>query len=161
MTRLASISMASAAAFVTMLFTGLAHAETFSFTTTSETISQIIIPLPRGGVAAASWIKGSSTGVDSKGTDVSGTYVCSGRTNPPNDTFHLGTLCDVTGKGGDAFSIYAGCSFLNKERTESSCVGGLVGKAGTYKDRKGTITWHGKQTAEKTGTSIGAGVWNE
>lgn len=161
MTRLRTIPFTAAVACVALLFTGLAHAETFSFVSTSEITSQIAIPLPTGAVAAASWIKGSSTAVDSKRGELSNTFVCSGSTNPPTEAFHLATLCDVTGKDGDNFSIFAGCNFLNKERTESNCVGGLVGKAGAYKDRRGSITWNQKQTGEATSVSTGAGVWNE
>ncbi len=161
MIKLRNVTLALAAAGAAMLLTGLARAETFSFTSTTEVTSQILIPMPTGVVDASTWFKGSSSGVFSKRGEVSSTFVCSSMTNPPNETFAAGTRCDVTEKDGSTFAIYAGCNFVNKERTESICLGGLIGKTGAYKDRAGTISWNQKQSGPSTGAATGAGVWNE
>ena len=161
MIKLRSIALTLAAAGAAMLLGGFAHAETFSFTSTSEVTSQVSIPLANGVMAGSAWIKGNSSRVSSKTGESTSTFVCASHTNRPSELYNLVNMCDVTEKDGGTFGILAGCNFLNKERTESNCIGGLFGKTGVYKDRRGTISWHIKQNAEGKAASTGAGVWNE
>lgn len=140
----------------TMVLATVSHAQSFSFTSTSKATNQISIPFPKrpGG---SKWIAGKSNIVDSERGKLGNTFVCSSMTNPPSDLFDLRVQCDVTEKEGETFAIYGGCNYVNTERSAMNCVGGLIGKAGAYKARRGSITWH--QNAE--GSANGAGVWNE
>jgi hypothetical protein len=75
---------------------------------------------------------------------------------PPNaNIFAVHVACDVT-REATVYTVAAGCNFMNKERTETSCVGGLKGKAGEFKGLTGSITWH-----TKGGISKGTGQWHE
>jgi len=63
--------------------------------------------------------------------------------------------CDIVSKYR-TFSAPIVCNFVDKAGTETSCVGGLVGKTGAYAGRRGTLTLHGKGAAAK-----GTGQWLE
>lgn len=152
-----------AMAGLTTLMTGTANAETFSFTSSAEVTNQVMMTLPNGAVAGAVWVNGKSEATNSKRGKITSTFACGSSTNPPSDLFHTRQFCEVTEEDGSAFGIFSGCNFLNKERSEQNCVGGLVGKTGVYKDRRGTISWNNKSDAPggKKSTAVGAGVWNE
>ena len=120
-----------------------------------------MMPTPGGGVMGSVWVSGSSKTKYSKGEKATNTFVCASNTNPPSELFHQQTFCDVADNDNDTFSIFGGCNFLNAERTESTCVGGLIGKTGAYAGRGGSITWHGKISDGATVEATGAGVWNE
>ena len=140
----------------TMVLATVSHAESFSFTSTSKATNQISIPFPKrpGG---SRWIAGKTNVVDSKRGKLTNTFVCSSMSNAPSDLFDLRVHCDVTEKEGETFGIYGGCNYVNTERSVFNCVGGLIGKAGAYKGRVGSITWN----QNREGAASGAGVWNE
>ncbi len=70
--------------------------------------------------------------------------------------FNLLGVCDVSQGDMVTSSVLFGCNYINEEKTESNCVGGLIGKDGDYKGKSGTIAWHG--TADG---AAGAGHWND
>ena len=109
---------------------------------------------PDGTPFGGQFLTGSQTVTAAGGKMVTESYTCIGTTQPPRDSvFMFNSICDATGPNGD-YSVVWGCNFLNRERTNLSCVGGLVGKTGSYASRRGTVTYHGVD-----GKGSGTGQW--
>jgi hypothetical protein len=135
---------------------GSANAETFNFEGKNDTTVRV------GGVGAdgigyvGTYSTGSAVSTNADGSKLKSTNKCVSMMQPPNgNIFAVHVACDVTRKAA-VYSVAAGCNFMNKEKTETSCVGGLKGKAGELEGRTGSITWH-----TKGGISKGTGQWHE
>ncbi len=130
-----------------------AHAETFTFESQMDGP-----PVSVGGTRAdgssygGSYFTGTSQGTTSTGGKTKTKFVCVSMTTPPTDSvFKMHSICNVSATDGD-YSVVFGCDILGP--TENSCVGGLYGKTGVYKGRRGSLTNHAKG-----GKSTGTGQW--
>jgi hypothetical protein len=131
-----------------------AQAQSFTFHATQTKAVTTGAPAPGGGAFAGVMSNGSQVVTLADGKKVTESYTCIGTTQPPRDSvFQFSTVCDSTGPNGDTSSVW-GCNFISAERNEVSCVGGLVGKSGSYAGRRGTVTFHGT-----AGSGPGTGQW--
>ena len=147
--------IATATAILALGF-GSANAQTFNFESKNDT------PVVVGGIGAdggsyvGSYVTGSGVSTNADGSKLKPTSKCVSMMQPPNgNIFAVHVACDATRKAA-VYSVAGGCNFMNKEKTEISCVGGLKGKAGELEGRTGSITWH-----TKGGISMGTGQWHE
>ena len=137
------------------LFCAGALAQTFTFSSTSETPTTVGATTPQGSVAGAFWT-GTSTTTYADGTEAKSTFTCVSTSQPPRDSiFMVHGICDGAGEDGN-YTVYTGCNFMDAENTVMSCVGGLIGKTGDLAGRTGTLTIYSKD-----GTSTGTGQWHE
>ena len=141
---------------VTLTITAASGASAQMFTFESQNDA----PATVGGVGAdgapfggAYWT-GKSNATFADGRKTTSTTKCISMSQPPRDSiFMMHGACDIVSNDG-TFSALMGCNFVDKAGTETSCVGGLVGKTGAYAGRRGTLTVHGKGAAAK-----GTGQW--
>ena len=122
---------------------GAANAESFTFESQMDAP-----PVSVGGARAdgsrygGNYFTGTSAGTASNGTKTQTKYTCISMTTPPTDSiFKMHSICDVTSNEGN-YAVVLGCDILGPE--ENSCIGGMYGKTGIYKGRRGNITTHGK-----------------
>jgi hypothetical protein len=131
-----------------------AQGQTFTFQAVQAKAVQTGAAVPGGTPVAGVMSTGTQNVTMADGKKVTETYTCIGSTQPPRDSvFQFSTVCDATGPNGDTSSVW-GCNFVSMERNEVSCVGGLVGKSGSYAGRRGTMTFHGIN-----GSGPGTGQW--
>jgi hypothetical protein len=131
-----------------------AQGQTFTFQAVQAKAVQTGAAVPGGTPVAGVMSTGTQNVTMADGKKVTETYTCIGSTQPPRDSvFQFSTVCDATGPNGDTSSVW-GCNFVSTERNEVSCVGGLVGKSGSYAGRRGTMTFHGIN-----GSGPGTGQW--
>lgn len=148
-----SLTQYALAAAALSLSATAAQAETFTFQATQTKAVQTGAS-GAGGAVAGVMSTGTQNITMADGKKVTETYTCIGSTTPPRDSvFQFNTVCDATGPNGDNTS-YWGCNFIAPERNEIACVGGLIGKTGSYKGRRGTVTFHGVG-----GSGPGTGQW--
>lgn len=132
-----------------------AQAQTFTFQSTQTKAVATGSTAPDGTPFGGLFQTGTQVITMAGSKQVSETFTCIGSTQPPRDAvFQFSTVCDSTGPSGDASSVW-GCNFLNRERTEVACVGGIYGRSGSYAAKRGTVTWHGVN-----GSGSGTGQWN-
>ena len=133
-----------------------ANAQTFHFESKNDTPVMVGGLGPDGGNYVGSYVTGSGVTTNADSSKLKATTKCVSMMQPPNgNIFAVHVACDVKREGAE-YGIAAGCNFMNKEKTETSCVGGLKGKAGELEVRTGSITWH-----TKDGISKGTGQWHE
>ncbi len=131
-----------------------AQAQTFTFQAIQAKAVQTGAAVPGGTPVAGVMSTGTQHVTMADGKKVTETYTCIGSTQPPRDSvFQFSTVCDSTGPSGDASSVW-GCNWVKPESNEVSCVGGLIGKSGSYAGRRGTLTFHGVN-----GSGPGTGQW--
>jgi hypothetical protein len=130
-----------------------ANAETFTFESQMDGPPMSVGGArPDGSSYGGSYFTGTSQGITSAGGKTKSKYACVSMTTPPTDSiFKMHSICDVTTAEGDYTAVF-GCDIL--AATEVSCVGGIYGKTGVYKGRRGSITNHGKGPK-----SSGTGQW--
>lgn len=133
-----------------------AQAEKFTFNSTSETITEVGVTAPSGAMVGGATVKGVSTTVSEDGTTATSNFTCLSSSRPPHETFRTNGVCNSDDGSGNAFGIIFGCNPANADNTENDCWGRLIGASGTYKDRSGSITWHGKEDS-----SSGTGQWSD
>jgi hypothetical protein len=135
---------------------GSANAQTFNFESKSDAPVVVGGIGPDGGSYVGSYNTGNGVSTYADGSKLKSTSKCVSMMQPPNaNIFAMHVACDVT-REATIYTVAAGCNFMNKEKTETSCVGGLKGKAGKLEGRTGSITWH-----TKGGISKGTGQWHE
>ena len=138
-----------------LLASGAASAQTFSFTTTSDTPTAVGTSNGAVTVGAAYWTGATETTM-ADGTVMSSTSTCVSMLQPANSgLFASHGVCDGTGESG-TYTAYMGCNPMNAEGTEMTCVGGLIGTGGDFEGRGGSFTMH-----VKDGAGTGAGLWRE
>ncbi|MGH7735427.1 MAG: hypothetical protein ACREOE_17475 [Gemmatimonadales bacterium] len=139
-----------------------ANAETFTFTSDNTVSNQVVAPVAGGDKpVAAAFFSGSSHVVYSSGRAATNAFRCANWSAAPGGVFDADAACTFEEPGGDSASIVAGCSFTNKDRTESDCWGAMDGLGGAWKGKTGTISWHAKNSADGTsGAANGTGQWN-
>ncbi len=155
--KLKKISTAITAVTVAFLMSSNAWAdETFTFTTTTEEPTTVGGPVPGGGAVGGAFWTATSEVTFADGRKSTNTSTCISMIQPPRDAiFMTHSVCDGTGPDGN-FTVISGCNWLNEERTENSCVGGLIGRSGRYEGRRGSVTIHGKDNG-----ASGTGQWFE
>lgn len=137
------------------LFCAGAFAQTFTFSSTSETPTTVGATTPQGSVAGAYWT-GTTTTTYADGTKGESSFKCVSTSQPPRDSiFMVHGVCDGASEDGN-YTVYTGCNFMDAEMTTMSCVGGLIGKSGDLAGRTGTLTIYSKDS-----TSTGTGQWHE
>jgi hypothetical protein len=145
--------LALAAAALSLSATA-AQAQTFTYTTTQTKVVNTGTPVPGGAPIAGTYQTGTQVVTTADGKKVTESFTCIGTTQPPRDSvFQFSSVCDSTGPNGDTSSVW-GCNSVSTERNEISCVGGVIGKTGSYAGRRGTMTFHGVG-----GSGSGTGQW--
>jgi len=149
---LTKLALASAALSLTAT---AAQAQTFTFQATQTKAVTTGTTAPDGSNFGGLYQTGTQVVTTADGKKTNENWTCIGSTQPPRDAvFHFSTVCDSSGSSGDASSVW-GCNFINRERTEVACVGGIYGRSGSYAGKRGTMTWHGVN-----GSGSGTGQWN-
>jgi hypothetical protein len=149
-----SLTKLALAAAALGLSAGAAQAQTFTFQATQTSAVQTGTAFPDGGSIGGVYSTGTQVVTMADGTKVTETYSCIGTTQPPRDSvFQFSTVCNSTGPNGTTSSVW-GCNYVNRERNEVGCVGGIYGKSGAYAGKRGSMTFHGVN-----GTGPGTGQW--
>lgn len=139
-----------------MAFALPASAETFSFTSSGEPTGGIEVPMPDGNNVTAGTSAGTTTWTWASGKSSTSTYVCHVMSQRPGEMFNVHGVCDSSEDGKISSSVLFGCNYTNAEKTQSNCVGGLIGRGGQFEGKSGTISWHGSPEG-----SVGAGQWTD
>lgn len=138
---------------VVVMFSGLAQADTFTFTNKMKVETQISIPFSDGSTMFAVRESGSGKSVTSSGKEISTSIVCFSMSMPPSDLFDARHVCEVSSKQG-VYGATGSCQTTGEE--EGICWGAMIGKTGTFKERTGTYTTQGKK-----GQGRGVAQWND
>ena len=135
---------------------GTAQAQTFTFESKSDDAIVVGGVGPQGAGYVGTYGTGSSVATNADGSKNKSTSKCISMMQPPNNQmFDAHVACDVTSDTG-SFSLIAGCTVLNRESNEMSCVAGLTGKTGDLEGRSGAASWQAKGNISK-----GTGQWHE
>ena len=149
-----SVTKMALASAALSLSTTTVQAQTFTFEATQTKAVATGGAGPDGTPFGGLYTTGTQIITMADGKKANESWTCIGTTQPPRDSvFQFSTVCDSTGPSGDTSSVW-GCNFVNRERTEVSCVGGLIGRSGSYAGKRGTMTWHGVN-----GSGSGTGQW--
>ena len=133
-----------------------AYAEGFTYETTQSSSKTIGGVGQSGMEAMGTHATGKSTTTNEDGTKTVSDWECVSMANPTNSKiFDAHMACDVVDKDG-SFSLVLGCQVINPEDGTASCVGGMKGKTGAYKDRYGNFSQISKGG---TGNGKGSGQW--
>ena len=141
---------------MTLVMSTSAFAEKFTFKSTGEATGQVGVPAADGTVIGGSSLSGTTNIVWASGKKESNSYTCINMSRPPSELFAAQGICNSKNAAGDEYGILFGCNFTNKERTESNCVGGMIGMTGALAGKNGSISWHGTPDG-----SSGTGQWND
>ena len=134
---------------------GSAHAQSFTFESKSSDPTVVGGVGPAGQDYIGAYWNAKTTAKNSDGSITKGKSVCVSMSQPPNSQiFDSHAACEVTATTG-TFSVVFGCTLINAETGETSCVGGMAGKTGEFAGRRGNLTSHNK--SEK---STGTGQWH-
>ena len=139
-----------------VLGVGTANAQSFTFEGKNDAATVVGGVGPKGEGAIGTFGTGKSEATYADGSKMKSTSTCVSMTQPANaHIFDVHVVCDV--EGADAtFMVIAGCTMINAEAKELSCVGGMAGKTGDLDGRRGTVSWHAKGNATK-----GTGQWHQ
>lgn len=138
------------------LGSGMAQAQSFTFESKNDPGTTVGATAPDGSAIMGVYGTGTSTVTWPDGKKTVDKYTCVSMTQPPHNTIYaVHMICDGKSAGGD-YAVVAGCQFMNAQRTELGCSGGLWGKTGSYAGRRGGITWGGSNSA-----SSGVGQWGK
>lgn len=139
----------------TVLGFGTAHAQSFTYESKSSTPTVVGGVGPAGQDYVGAYWTVKTTAKNSDGSTTKGNSICVSMSQPPNSQiFDSHVACDVTASDG-TFSVVFGCTVMNAETGETSCVGGMAGKTGKYTGATGNIVSH-----NKSGKSTGTGQWH-
>jgi hypothetical protein len=143
------------AVLATISAASTASAQTFTFQAQDKDGVSVGTIDRNGQPMGGRYTNGTSNVTWADGKKTSDSYSCIALSQPPRDSVFMShSICDASNSSGSYTAVW-GCNFMDKERTEMSCVGGLYGKTGAYAGRGGTITFHGKG-----GVGTGTGQWN-
>ena len=139
-----------------MLTCGTASAQSFTYES-SQTKSTAVGGVGSTGTEAmGAYVEGKSKVVNADGTKIKTSFVCVSMASPINSKiFDAHMACDVTDSTG-TFSLVIGCQMMNKDGSKTSCVGGMKGKTGVYKDRNGNLSQY---STDSNGNAKGSGQW--
>lgn len=141
------------AALSAALFTSAATAQSFTFQSNAEAPAMVVSSVgPDGKTYGAAAIAGSGETSWADGKKSKYNYKCISMSQPPRDAIFMShMMCDVVAPEGN-FAVTFGCNSMSAD--EMGCVGGLTGKSGSYANRRGSLTSHGKGSK-----SSGTGQW--
>lgn len=141
-----------------MLTCGTASAQSFTYQS-SQTKSTVVGGVgPTGTEAMGAYVEGKTNIVNADGTKTKSSFACVSMANPNNSKiFDTHMACDVTASDG-TFSLVIGCQVISEDGSKTSCVGGMKGKTGAYKDRYGNFSQY---STDGEGNSKGSGQWFE
>jgi hypothetical protein len=132
------------------------NAETFTsqIQPIPESTVRVGAPLPDGSPLVGTFTRSNVTTTFADGRKETGTTTCVLMTQPEHDSiFTAHRVCDVT-LGDGTYTSVSGCNYLNKDMTDTSCVGGLIGKTGAYAGRQGNYS-----TSSISGKTVIIGQW--
>lgn len=144
------------ASAVAVLFTGAANAQSFTYDVIWQKPDFVGgMTGPNGDtVGGAGIVSGTYTTTYDNGSTEKGSVRCIGQDQPDNALFDLHFSCSTDDPSGKASFIY-GCNYLGKPGPETplGCVGGIEGKTGDAKGRRGGLTmeWYSDTQARGTG----------
>ena len=144
-----------------LLAGGTAHAQSFVYDVTWDPVESI------GGLEAEGGpqyqggsVTGTYTATYADGSEDTGSVKCIGMDQPDGGVFAIHLTCNVTGREGNATSVY-GCNFLGPRGPDTplGCVGGIQGRTGPFEGRRGGLTmeWYSDEKSRGTGQWYGAG----
>jgi hypothetical protein len=136
-----------------------AHADSFTFTSTSHTVNSLTVS-DGGKPVVAAFSSGSAAIVSANGSKANNTSNCAFWTAEPGSQFTYEGACTTTEPNGNQSSIVASCVGSTGPQIEADCWGGMTGLAGTYKGKTGTISWHQKGDGQSS-KAWGVGQWND
>lgn len=140
--------------------TGVANAETFSFTGKNANGDQIGGPGAGGKPVIAGASTFSNDEVWASGKKMKSSGKCMAWSASPTSGFAVEGICTGSDDNG-GFFVQFSCIARGAKNAESDCWGGLTGTSGKYQGKMGTASWHGHQDADGKGsTSVGAGNWD-
>jgi len=135
-----------------------AHAEAFTFTSTTTMIDGVILP----GMTPASRPLGAQVfSVVSKTTTADGKALttqgkCATWFLPTGAQFGLSGACSFGDGTTQIYVVEYTCEMPAKDADGIDCWAKLIGTGGAYKGRSGTAVWLNR----KDGTSQGTGQWD-
>lgn len=142
-----------AAIMITLLQTGFAAAESFTFTVTFEPAAQKTVTVGKRSASLMS-NKGKYSQKWASGVVTTGNVTCTVWSTGEEDGFDSRGICEtVDSDGGTAGYLYT-CNFLNDAKTETVCWGEQSGKGGKFDGRTGSITW-----GQEDNKASGGGLW--
>jgi hypothetical protein len=145
-----------AVAGAVLLAPGIAQAQSFTFESKNDPGTTVGTTAPDGSPVMGVYGTGTSNVTWPDGKKTVDKYACVSMSQPPHDSvFAVHMICDGKSAGGE-YSVIAGCTYQNAERTALGCSGGMWGKSGMYAGRRGGITWSGSNMA-----STGVGQWGK
>ncbi|MBL8549654.1 MAG: hypothetical protein JNJ73_06695 [Hyphomonadaceae bacterium] len=130
-----------------------AQAQSFTFTSASTTSNVVSAQLGDTTLASMTLSGTVQTTVEGARSATRGTFTCNTWTTPGEDTDSRG-ICDASEGTADKFSIAYRCSNMDAATQLAYCWGVLVGEAGRYAGKTGTVTWQGTPTG-----ATGQGAW--
>jgi hypothetical protein len=135
--------------------TTAAHAQSFSFTSTGTPSNGIGVQVPDGPMLTSGTLSGSGATSYNGGRGVAFTFTCNAWSTPGMDTDTRG-LCNVAEGATDRYAMSYVCSIVDPATQGSFCWGLLVGQAGRFAGKTGTITFQGTPAG-----STGQGAWRD
>lgn len=136
----------------------IAHAETFTFTSTAKTIDQVYMPGPTAESRAmgATIFSSATKTLASDGKVYSTQGKCSSWVLPTGSPFGINGVCQFADATGPLYEIAYTCELPTSSAPSIDCWGKLIGLGGAWKGRTGTTSWRSNQD----GTNQGSGQWN-
>ena len=132
-----------------------AQAQSFTYESKADTPTVVGGVGPAGQDYVGAYWTAKTTAKNSDGSTTKAKSICVSMSQPPNSQiFDSHAACEVTASNG-TFSVVFGCTIVNAETGETSCVGGMAGKTGDYAGARGNLTSY-----NKSGTSTGTGQWH-
>jgi hypothetical protein len=131
-----------------------AHAETFTFKTTSKPIGNLTVASPTAGgrPSGAAVFSITTDAIYADGKKLTSTGQCAQWILPPGDQFGSNTVCKYSDASGEVYVARTTCEVPGPT---SDCWGKLIGTGGAFKGRTGAYTFHNAQG------SVGTGYWTD
>lgn len=139
---------------------GVAHAESFTVTSTTKTLQSISVPTGATTTSGGGFNEFTSQVSYASGQKATNKGSCLGWQASPSSGFTTEGVCKWT-EGKDEATMAFSC--IEDVKTNSGdCWGAMRGGAGRYAGKTGTISWHQKGSPDTgTGTAVGTGMWND
>ena len=142
------------AAMLLVALPAAAHAETFTFKTTSKPIGSLVVPSANAGgrPSGASVFSITTEAIFADGKKLTSTGECAQWILPPGEQFGSNTVCKYNDASGETYVARTTCETPGPT---SDCWGKLTGTGGAFKGRTGAYTFHNAQG------SVGTGFWTD
>ena len=152
--------LAGVAAGAMICSAGALQAQSFTYQIVWEPVDSVGgLMGPDGPQYQGGSVKGTYKTKLGDGTEYTGTVKCVGMDQPDGGIFAIHLTCTAKNETSSSNIVY-GCNFLGKPGPETplGCVGGIQGKEGPMKDRRGGVTmeWYTDADARGTGQWYGA-----